>query len=83
MHLSQNADKFLEKLDKNIKDRITERLKKLADDPVPSDSRFIGRDDSGDAIFRQRTGDYRALYKVKTKEKIVLIVKIDKRDKIY
>jgi mRNA-degrading endonuclease RelE of RelBE toxin-antitoxin system len=34
-------------------------------------------------IFRYRIGKFRALYKVKEKQKIILIAKIDKRDKVY
>ena len=82
VELSQKAQKFLEKLDKHLCERIKDRLKNLADNPVPSDAKFICRD-NGDKIFRYRIGDYRALYKLKEKEKIVLITKIDKRPKVY
>ena len=82
VELSQKADKFLEKLDSSISYRIKERLKRLGDNPTPNDIKFIGRD-MDDKIFRYRIGDYRALYKVKDAEKIVLIAKIDKRPRVY
>jgi len=82
VEVSQRAQKFLVKLDKTISERIEERLKKLKENPVPSDAKFIGREDS-DKVFCYRIGDYRALYKLKDAEKIVLIAKIDKRPKIY
>lgn len=82
VELSQKSQKFLEKLEHHIKERIESRLKKLGENPVPSDAKFILRD-NGDKVFRYRIGDYRALYKVKTKDKIVLITKIDKRPRIY
>lgn len=82
VELSVNAQDFLEKLDKNISKRIEERLKKLEENPVPSDAKFIGRENN-DKIFRYRVGDYRALYKLKEQSKIVLITKIDKRPKVY
>ncbi|MFC1649008.1 type II toxin-antitoxin system RelE/ParE family toxin [Nanoarchaeota archaeon] len=82
VHLSQRADNYINKLDKNIKDRILDRLRKLATIPIPKTAKFIMKD-SGDSIFRYRIGDFRAFYKVKTKEKIVLITKIDKRPRIY
>ena len=72
----------MEKLDKHIRDRLKERLKRLGEVPVPSDAKFIYRDNE-DKVFRYRIGDYRALYKVKDKEKIVLIAKMDKRPRIY
>ena len=58
------------------------RLRKLSNKQIPSDAKFISRDND-DKVFRYRIGDYRALYKVKDKEKIVLIAKIDKRPRIY
>ena len=82
VELSQKSQKFLEKLDNHIRERIEERLRKLSDEPIPSDAKFISRDNV-DKIFRYRIGDYRALYKVKDKEKIVLIAKIDKRPRVY
>lgn len=82
IELSQRSQKFLEKLDSNIRIRVKERLRKLGKNPVPSDSKFICRD-KGDKVFRYRIGDYRALYKVKDKEKIVLVTKIDKRPRVY
>ena len=82
VHLSQKADKFLEKLELHISKRIKERLTNLSNDPVPKDSKFITRD-GNDKIFRYRIGDFRALYIINEKEKIVLITKIDKRPRIY
>ncbi|MBI4450786.1 type II toxin-antitoxin system RelE/ParE family toxin [Candidatus Woesearchaeota archaeon] len=78
--LSQRAQDFLNKLDKHIRERIEERLKKLALNPVPSDAKFIMRE-NGEAVYRYRIGDYRALYKVK--QDVVLIAKVDKRPRIY
>ncbi|MBS3141239.1 type II toxin-antitoxin system RelE/ParE family toxin [Candidatus Woesearchaeota archaeon] len=82
VELSQKAQKFLEKLDLHIKIRIEERLKKLSDNPILSDSKFIYRENN-EKIFRYRIGDYRALYIVKDSEKVVLIAKIDKRPRVY
>jgi mRNA interferase RelE/StbE len=82
VELSRRSQKFLEKLDEQIRKRIEDRLKKLGETPVPSDAKFITRDEE-EKVFRYRIGDYRALYKVKEKDKLVLIAKIDKRPKIY
>jgi len=80
--LSQRAQEFLEKLDNINSERIKERLKKLEDNPIPSDTKFVGRE-NGEKIFRYRIGDFRALYKVKYAESIVLITKIDKISRVY
>lgn len=82
MQLSERAQKFLESLDNHIRDRIEERLRKLGIIPVPKDAKFIERENN-EKIFRYRIGDFRALYKVKEDEKIVLIAKIDKRPRVY
>ena len=80
--LSQKSQKFLDKLNEHIRQRIKERLKRLSEQPIPSDAKFIGRD-KGEKVFKYRIGDYRALYKVKEKEKVVLVAKIDKRPRVY
>ncbi len=80
---SQRAQKFLDKLDSHIRKRLEDSLKRLRTNPVPSDTKFIGRDEDGEKIFRYRIGDYRALCKVKEQQQIVLIAKIDKRSRLY
>lgn len=82
VELSQRAQKFLEKLDKHIRERIENSLRRLKDNPIPSDAKFVGRDNN-EMVFRYRIGDYRVLYKVKEAQKIVLIARIDKRPRIY
>ena len=63
--LSQRAQKFLEKLDHHIRERIEDSLRGLGQSPVPKDAKFIERDSGGDKIFRIRIGDFRAWYKIK------------------
>ncbi len=82
VELSQISQKFLEKLDDHIRIRIENRLRNLGECYVPSDAKFICRD-GGEKVFRYRIGDYRALYKVKHEDKIVLVTKIDKRPRVY
>ena len=82
VHLSDRADKFLSKLDGHIGERVKERLKRLGEIPIPKDAKFIRREGS-DKVFWYRVGNFRALYKVKDTEKIVLVAKIDKRPRIY
>ena len=82
VELSVRAQEFLNKLNDDVKERIEKRLKNLENNPVPSDSKFIGRDNN-EMVFRYRIGKFRAMYKVKETQKIVLITKIDKRDRVY
>ena len=83
LQYSDDAKKFLKQLDKHTSKRIVDRIEKLGSNPIPSDSKFIGRDATGEKIFRYRIGDYRTLYKVKYSEETVLIAKIDKRSRAY
>ncbi len=81
--LSQDADRFLRKADKQVEERIRKTLKrKFINEPVPSDAKFIGWHE-GEKVFRIRIGDYRATYKVKYDRNLILISKIDKRPRIY
>lgn len=82
VELSVRAQEFLDKLDKISQEQIGKRLKNLENNPIPSDTKFIGRD-KNEMVFRYRIGKFRALYKVKETEKIVLITKIDKRERVY
>ena len=82
VELSIRAQDFLEKLDNDTRKRIEKRLKNLENNPFPSDAKFIGRD-NGEMVFRYRIGKFRALYKVKETQKIILVTKIDKRDRVY
>lgn len=82
LDFSSRAKKFLGKLDKHLLIRIVDRLENLKNNPVPKDSKFIGRN-KDEKIFRYRIGDYRALYSVNENKKIVLIIKIDKRQRVY
>lgn len=79
---SQRATKFLEKLDNHLRERIRNKLRNLGETPTPKGVKFIGRYKE-DKIFRYRIGDYRALYKLKEQEKMILVTKIDKRPRIY
>ena len=65
-----------------MSERIKERLKILSENPVPTDAKFINREDDY-KVFRLRIGDYRALYKLKEKDNVVLVAKVDKRPRVY
>ena len=82
VHLSRNAHKAFQKLERSQRDRVERRLAGLAEEPVPQDAKFIKRE-KGEAIFRLRIGHLRSLYKVNSGKEIILIAKIDKRPTVY
>ena len=79
---SKQPEKFLSKCEEELFNRIKKRLNVLKVNSVPSDAKFIGRD-KGDKIFRIRIGDFRVLYKIRESKKVILITKIDKRERVY
>ena len=77
----KQPDKFLRKCDKLLFGRIIKRLKVLRSNPVPSDSKTV-KGYSG-VVFRIRIGDYRTLYRINNSENKIIVVKIDKRGRVY
>jgi len=81
IYLSSRANKFLKTADKELYNRLINKLKKLAEDPIPHDAKkVVGQEEK---IFRVRVGDYRVLYALFLDEKVVLVVNIDKRSRAY
>ena len=78
--LSSYSEKFLKKCDKELCNRLLEKIKGLSENPFPSESkRVIGQE----KVFRIRVGAYRILYIVFHDKNEVLVSDIDKRSKIY
>ena len=73
--------KFLKKSDMHISKRIMDKIDQvLKDTPVPHDAKsVVGK--SG--VFRIRIGDYRALYSVNNIDKKIIVVKLDKRPRVF
>ncbi len=79
--LDKQPEKFLNTCEKILYDRIIEKLKILADNPVPQDAkRVLGYKEP---TFRIRIGKYRALYRINYANNLVVVVKLDHRDTVY
>ncbi|MEK6891635.1 MAG: type II toxin-antitoxin system RelE/ParE family toxin [Nanoarchaeota archaeon] len=77
----KQPQKFLEKLDKNISARVKNKIEAvLAENPVPHNAVAI---EGEHGIFRLRVGDYRALYRINYQTGKIVIIKIDKRSRVY
>lgn len=73
------AEKFLAKLDKNIKGRIMNKFRELENNPklgISLTANLAG-------LWKLRIGDYRAIYQIKNEELIILVLKIGHRKNIY
>jgi mRNA interferase RelE/StbE len=79
--LHKRADKFLRELKSEERKRIVDKLKQLED--FPAARLDIVKIAGEENTFRLRIGNYRVLFKVYGQEKIIVIVKLDTRKKIY
>ena len=64
---------------KRDRQRVIERISKLAEDPRPSGSEKI----SGQDKYRVRQGRYRILYVIEDQDLIVQVVKVGHRKDVY
>jgi len=80
VEFSKNAEKDLKGLDKLIIKRILTKIELLAQDPFPRDSIKIKGEEK---TFRIRVGKYRILYEVYPENRLILVTKIDKRERVY
>jgi len=58
---SNKAFKYIDKLDKLMKERIKEKVEKLEQDPFPHEVERV-EDFEGEKVFRVRVGNQRILY---------------------
>ena len=64
---------------KRERQRVVERISKLAEDPRPSGSEKI----SGQDKYRVRQGRYRILYAIEDQDLLVQVVKVGHRKDVY
>ena len=64
---------------KRDRQRVVERISKLAEDPRPSGSEKI----SGQEKYRVRQGRYRILYAIEDQDLLVHVVKVGSRKDVY
>ncbi len=77
---SNEAHKYIQKLDVLAKERILDKIEKLERDPFPSD---MVRVQGMGKTFRVRVGDQWILYVVRFNPAKIIIVRIDKRSRVY
>lgn len=79
---SLRASKEIKKLDNIGKDRIRKKIEALEQDPFPKEVERVEQY-KDEKVFRVRVGDYRILYIVRYEPNKVIVVKVDKRSKVY
>jgi mRNA interferase RelE/StbE len=74
------ARRQIKKLPREVQKRIIERVEELALSPR---SAGVTKLVSEENLYRVRIGEYRAVYQIRDRELIVLIVKVGHRREIY
>ena len=79
--LDKQPVRFLKKCEKSLYTRIVSKLKELKHNPMPHKAKRVHGYDL--PTFRTRIGKYRALYRINYNEMVIIVVKIDKRPRVY
>ena len=77
--LKRAADRELERLPTQVHERIVERLLTLKEDPRPVGLRKLG----GREGYQIRSGNYRVLYLIDDKRKVVEILSVAHHRDVY
>jgi len=78
--LSKKAAKFISNLPSDYKDKIRTILSVLKENPYGYPYKKIRGETS---LYRIRVGKYRILYEVDKRNRRVIILKVDEREKVY
>ena len=78
IQITDNAEKFLKKLDKKEADLILNKIYSIRDNPF----RFLKRL-QGDKLWRLRIGDYRVVADVIVSINKIIVVRIGHRRNVY
>jgi mRNA interferase RelE/StbE len=78
--LAASAEKELRRLPPGMIARVMPRLERLAGDPRPAGCKKLH---GGDHEWRVRVGDYRIVYEIDDKAKIVDVTRIAHRRNVY
>jgi mRNA interferase RelE/StbE len=81
IRVSRRADKAFERLDRSIAPRIRDRIDQLVLNPY--DSRLSHELETVKGQRYTRVGDWRIIYEVRENDRIMFIVTIQHRSKIY
>lgn len=76
---------FIAGLQPKVRRQIIKRAKALHTNPFPQGSKKLHNVETpdGDPVYRERSGDYRILYVVRSKPEEVIIIDINHRKDVY
>ena len=77
--IRKKAQKSLSKIPNPFQSNIIEKIRKLANNPFPPQSKKL----TGREALRMRIGNYRVIYEIFENELIILVLNIGHRKNIY
>jgi mRNA interferase RelE/StbE len=80
VEVKERAIKELDKLQADIGSKVLNSLEALASNPRPAQSRKLVETASS---YRLRVGDYRVLYQIDDKDKIITVYRVAHRREVY
>jgi len=83
IYLSKQVKKFIEKQDKNLKQRIKNAFKELEKNPYPTNPKLDIKKLKASNNFRLRVGKFRFKYFIENDILVVTIEEADSRGDIY
>ena len=80
IEFTKQADKALDKMPRNTRLLVVEKIKQLARDPFGAANvkQLVGR-----LGYRLRVGDWRVIYDVESRRLVVRVLKIGSRAEVY
>jgi mRNA interferase RelE/StbE len=80
VEFTKKASKQLDKLSKDLQQKIKTKVQELADNPRPSG---VVKLENSDDRYRIRVGDYRVLYEIQDDLLIVSVIRVGHRREVY
>lgn len=80
VQIAARALRDLARLDKPIRRRIRDAIDKLGADPRPPGAKAL---QGQPGLLRIRVGDYRVVYEVRDRVRVVLVIRIGHRSEVY
>ncbi len=77
---SRQASKFISTLPEGYKNNIKSVFEKLKENPYSYPYKKIKGETN---LYRVRVGRYRILYEIDKNSKLIVVIKIDKRERVY
>ena len=80
VEFSRSAERDLGRLGTRAQERLRSRIRQLTENPRPIGSRKLSGEES---YYRIRVGEYRVLYEISDDARLVVIIAVGHRSRVY